>query len=186
MTPGLAVSWATSGPGGRRAVADELIAGLLERSGVSRPRVDRVCSRCGGDHGAVRVSDDGRPIVRRAAVAYAGSWVVVAVSPHGGAFAIDAEPRDLPDEDLDRLRRALGDSRADAATWTRVEAALKADGRGLRLDPSEVRLSHDGEQWWARLPGRVEPLRVRDVSGPPGVVVSLAEDPAAASDRSRR
>ncbi|MEH3088815.1 MAG: chemotaxis protein CheY [Microbacterium arborescens] len=184
MTRGVAVRWATSPAGGRRAVADDLITEMLERAGVPRPRIDRVCARCGGEHGPVRVSDDGRPLARRAAVTYAGSWVVVAVSRGVGAFAIDAERRDLRADELGRLRRALGDLRADAATWTRVEAALKADGRGLRVEPSEVRLSWDGDLWWARVPDRAEPLRVREIPGPADLVISLAEDPGAASARS--
>jgi len=42
--------------------------------------------------------------------------------------------------------------------WVRAEAVLKADGRGLRVDPAHVRF--DGDR--ARLPDRADEFRLVD------------------------
>lgn len=185
MVSGVDLRWQRAAAD-RRAVADALLAASLRDRGIVGAVVSRVCAWCGGPHGAVRVT--GADAV--ASVSYAGDLVVVATAsaPPGSPFAIDAEPRDLEPDALARTRTALGDPEADAATWTRVEAALKADGRGLRVDPRSVRLEPGGhgplapghgpalpgDVWHAHVPGRPVPLRVVMLAGPAGVAVSLA------------
>lgn len=178
------VRWREAPRADRRRVADALITGSLAEAGLPAVRLARVCAWCGGAHGAVRVTNADAV----ASVSYAGSLVVVAtaVAPPRTPFGVDAERTDLDADATARLRAALGDDAADAAAWTRVEAALKADGRGLRVDPGTVTVAASasaGGEWAVTVPGRRAPLRVRTVPGPPGVAVSLATATAAAPCR---
>ena len=70
----------------------------------------------------------------------------------------------------------------DAREWARVEAVLKADGQGLRIDPSRVTVNASGDGWVARIvdpdrrpsgAGRSE-WRGWDLDGPAGVVLAVA------------
>jgi 4'-phosphopantetheinyl transferase len=84
-------------------------------------------------------------------------------------------------QDLERL---IGRTRIPMPRrWTRIEAVLKADGRGLLLEPTDVRL-RGGEAVIAHSPNRYQ---VADVPGPAGYVISLAwcdaESSAASSGR---
>lgn len=89
------------------------------------------CDTCGSTaHGPLRVHGDAAPLV---SVSYAGAFVVVGVAPlNATAFGIDAEP-DAPGQ-----RAAAVDALREARTsptltdWTRIEAAAKARGQGLR------------------------------------------------------
>lgn len=167
----------------RRQAADALIVRSLADAGLHDVRLARVCAWCGGAHGAVRVV--GADAV--ASVSYAGDLVVVAtaLARPGTPFGVDAEHVGLDGDALARVRAALGDDDADAATWTRVEAALKADGRGLRVDPAGVTLTRLGDDAWrATVPGSTASLRVRTVPGPADVSISLAT--AAGATPSRR
>ncbi|MDD7929282.1 hypothetical protein [Microbacterium thalli] len=187
MTAGLDVRWCRVPPGqDRRRIADELLVAALRDRGIRSPRIGRVCPWCGGPHGAARATDDGTSIAVAVSVSYAGGWAIVATRAGDGAFAIDAEPRALDPGAQHRLRAALGDDTADAATWTRVEAALKADGRGLRVDPATVRLTRQGDGWLAHVPDHPGALLVRELPGPAEVVLSVATAAGAASDRSTR
>jgi 4'-phosphopantetheinyl transferase len=118
---------------------------------------------------------DGAPFV--ASVSYAGNLAVVAVAPRTAevsAIGVDAEL------DLDRQRDAAGlggvlggDREVTVQEWTRVEAALKADGRGLRVDPALVRVDDDPAGWTARVPGGGE-ITGWDAAALAGVTVSVA------------
>ena len=57
--------------------------------------------------------------------------------------------------------------------WVRLEAAAKADGRLLRLDPTSVVVHTAGSTWTASLPSAPD-VRGRDLPGPPGSVLSAA------------
>jgi 4'-phosphopantetheinyl transferase len=139
----------------------------------SGARLDNPCVRCGGRHGAIIVEN--APFV--ASVSYAGDLAVVAVSPRTeevSAIGVDAEP------DVDRRRDAAGlrgvlggDGDVTVREWTRVEAALKADGRGLRVDPARVQLQDGSRGWTARVPGGGE-IDGWDAAAPAGVTVSVA------------
>lgn len=144
-------------------VADEFpsATGWVVRPGV--------CRRCGQRHAGAEL--EGVPA--RASVSYAPGLVVAAVAPECRAcrLGIDIE-RDVDDRArVEDLRRRLGSSREKALRrWTRVEAVLKADGRGLLIDPGAVWLRR-GSGWVA---GSPTSYVVAEVDGPHGYLISLA------------
>lgn len=163
----------------RRDAAWTLLRSLLP-DGVE---LSNPCPRCGGPHGPVTVS--GAPM--RASVSYAGGFAVVAVVPDGAvsALGVDAESEVDPVRDAAGLAGVLGKgSPASVRAWTRVEAALKADGRGLRVDPAGVRVTETRYGWTADVPdgGAFEGW---DAEGPEGILVSVAVR-AAAAERGAR
>jgi 4'-phosphopantetheinyl transferase len=172
---GVRVAWCRVDAGlTPRAVADALIVRLADGAGA----ITRSCPWCGS-------TTHGRPVVEtahvHASVSYAGEWVLVAVGDAGrfGAVGLDAEPRS-------RARGAAlhgvitPGRRASLRRWTGVEAVLKADGRGLSVDPARVRIARGARGVVATIsePGAAGsdsiPYRVRRVRGPRGLVVSLA------------
>ncbi|MDL9981058.1 chemotaxis protein CheY [Microbacterium candidum] len=156
MIDGLRIAWRPVPPGtARRDTAWALVRELVGDVDIVAP-----CPFCGGPHGPVQLP--GTPW--RASVSYAGEVAVVGVMPAADAtaFGIDAEPAGTP----------------GARAWTRVEAALKADGRGLRVAPESVRITPDGSEWTAVVPGRdgegERRYRGVDVTAPDDLVVSAA------------
>jgi 4'-phosphopantetheinyl transferase len=145
----------------------------VERRAVSRALLQEMhpaatfvsrCPRCGGPHGRVHVIGADASV----SVSYAAGWAVVAADGHGRRIGVDAVAADARG-----LERVL--PRADARSWARVEAVLKADGRGLAVDPGRVRVVEAvaGAHW----SGRVDAgglLAGWDLDGPPGVLVALA------------
>lgn len=133
------------------------------------------CPRCGGAHG--RPTAPGRDTV--ISVTYAGGFAIVAVLPAaaGASLGVDAQAglSDGP-ATMDRVRPGT-----TVREWTRIEAALKADGRGLAVDPGRVRLEDQPGGWRAIVPDRSSPILGVDANGPEGLVVSLAMIPAAAA-----
>lgn len=119
----------------RRLVAR--LAGVPE-AGV---RIEARCPDCGGPHG--------RPVVMAppgardvsVSLAYAGLSLVAAAAS-GRPIGVDAELRDQgPQTDArSQAIRILAPGSGDDPLrhWTRIEAVLKADGRGLRVDPRAV------------------------------------------------
>lgn len=127
------------------------------------------CGRCGDAHLGPRLS--GVPAL--ASVAYADGLVVAALAPstHVGRLGVDAERDTVEQDRLDELHRLLGQSSEKVVRrWTRVEAVLKADGRGLLIDPGAVWLRRGG----AWIAGQKSSYLLADVAGPPGFVISLA------------
>ncbi|WP_146077928.1 4'-phosphopantetheinyl transferase superfamily protein [Pseudoclavibacter sp. AY1F1] len=128
-----------------------------------------VCAHCGSStHG--KPSIPGRPVI--VSIAYAGTAVFVALASavdEVSALGIDAE--ELRQEAAPGSVRAshslksplppasLGadDSALDLERWTAIEAVLKADGRGLRVDPGQVRF--EGEEL-ARIAGEDASYRI--------------------------
>ncbi|WP_307450920.1 MULTISPECIES: hypothetical protein [Microbacterium] len=85
------------------------------------------------------------------------------------------------------IEQVLPDA-ADARAWARTEAVLKADGRGLSVDPGRIRVVADAEGWTASISPRSHneqgrarnddecaPVEWRgwDLEGPEGVVAAL-------------
>ncbi|KZE43048.1 hypothetical protein [Microbacterium sp. T32] len=148
----------------RRTVSRALLAELLPGAEfVSR------CPACGGDHGRIRVVG----MDASASVSYAAGWAFALAVPGRMRVGLDAVPADT-----DGLDRVL--SGGDARAWARVEAVLKADGRGLAVDPARVHVTDPfapGSDWSARIDDGT-PVAGWDVAGPPGTVVAVAADPA--------
>lgn len=156
---GLRVAW-RSVPEGvpRRDVAWGLLRELTGATEITNP-----CPFCGGPHGPVQLP--GSPW--RASVSYADGLAVVGVVPtaDAAAFGIDAEGAATP----------------GARAWTRIEAALKADGRGMRIAPESVRVTENGDGWTAIVPspdGRAgQVYHGLDVPAADGVLISVAALP---------
>jgi 4'-phosphopantetheinyl transferase len=113
----------------------QLVAELVPGAGIA---FSSVCPRCGGDHGPpVAV---GLPV--SVSVSYAASMVAV-----GAVHDRDAAGLGI---DLESERPGAGGRLLELAPlfaprdppdlrgWTMIEAALKADGRGLRVPPGDV------------------------------------------------
>ncbi len=88
---------------------------------------------------------------------------VVAVANWGAAIGVDVEPRSVSRQ----RERAIGSLTGNptVAQWTGVEAVLKADGRGLRVDPSGVvieghRANLEGSSYWLTTPDVDDELMV--------------------------
>lgn len=149
----------------RRESSRALLAELLPAARfVSR------CALCGGDHGRIRV--DG--VDAAVSVSYVPGWAVVAVTDAPGRIGIDAVPADAAG--LDSVLPGAADARA----WARVEAVLKADGRGLAVDPARVAVHESADGWRARVVESPDSRdaaaewRGWDLDGPAGVVVAVA------------
>jgi 4'-phosphopantetheinyl transferase len=117
---------------------------LLGRDPASL-RFDRTCSECGAPHGPPRLIDD--PAVHVSLSRTAGR-VAVAIT-RGGPVGVDVERcaavlfAGFADVALHPAERppaeASGGAAAPATAWVRKEAALKALGVGLRVDPATLR-----------------------------------------------
>ena len=99
-------------------------------------RFEAPCPDCGEQHG--------RPMVlglqgTHVSLTHASGLAVAVAS--NVPVGIDAEPRTVPQERIDAIRVVTRLRAGDALRhWVRVEAVLKADGRGLRVDPADVRV----------------------------------------------
>ncbi|MFT2690007.1 4'-phosphopantetheinyl transferase family protein [Clavibacter zhangzhiyongii] len=120
------------------------------------------CATCGGAHGRPVLGGSRALDALHATVAHAGGAVVVAVSAEG-PIGIDAEPRGRATPPGMTLGR-----------WMRIEAVLKADGRGLRVDPDRVRFADDAWGPVAWIDGEPARYRVLDVALAPDLVVTVA------------
>lgn len=109
-------------------------------------------------------------------VSYVPGWTVIAVTREYGRIGVDAVPADAAG-----LERVLP-GEADAQAWARAEAVLKADGRGLTVDPAQVVVEEGADGWRAWIvehPGDRDSTaewRGWDLDGPEGVVAALAVD----------
>lgn len=127
--------------------------------------VEARCPDCGGPHGA--------PGIRGASVFVSLAHcarVVVAVAGIRGPVGVDIEERTEASPARLAAIEALTSERS-LRRWTRTEAILKADGRGLRVDPAE--LVFDGDVGWVR--GSEARYRLSEPSIAPDVELSVAE-----------
>ena len=160
----------------RRAHGRVLVAeavGTLLGADPASVTVTARCARCGGDHGRPLVSVGGRRHPVWASVSHAGGVTVAAASDR--RMGVDAEPVAGRTGRFDAIRALAGPWAADATdgpdalrAWTIVEAVLKADGRGLEIEPGRVLL--DGR------PGRAGAIASVDGSGPVYAVSSAVVD----------
>ena len=129
-------------------------------------RIVATCARCGAEHGRPRIEwpDTAGP-AWSASISSCPDLVVAAVAPAGAAVGVDVEPgRSAESRGREAERRRavvelIGEpTRTAIRRWVRTEAVLKADGRGLRVEPDLVRF--DGTA--ARLDDRQQVYRVVD------------------------
>ncbi len=121
--------------------------------------VEATCPDCGGPHGAPRIL--GASVFVSLARC---TSMVVAVASIRGQVGVDIEERtEASPARLAAIEALTGEG--SLRRWTRTEAILKADGRGLRVDPAE--LMFDGDVGWVRGSearySLSEPLLNRDV-----------------------
>ncbi|KQX07581.1 MULTISPECIES: 4'-phosphopantetheinyl transferase family protein [unclassified Leifsonia] len=151
------------------------------------------CPSCGGEHGIPRIDIPGAE-APHASLSRTVDLVVAAVLPAtaGSSVGVDVEtiagsPERLRaiDELVPRRSgtRRPGLRRPSAAVstlrrWTRVEAVLKADGRGLLVDPAAVTVRRAAGRLTASVAGSATNYTVLDrsitVGGRRRAVVSLA------------
>ncbi|MDJ1114891.1 hypothetical protein [Microbacterium dauci] len=155
--------------GDRRATSRALLNEVLEALGAADATVVTRCDHCGSsDHGRPRTADGAHVV----SVAYAADLAVVAAAPASTVRAIGVDAEAGPDRQMPDLAGLFAPRHPPTLReWTRIEATLKADGRGLRVEPREVRL--DGMT--ATVPdGPI--VELFDVEAIENVVVSLAID----------
>ena len=125
------------------------------------------CPDCGEEHG--------RPVVEgtrlHVSLSHGGGMTVAAAS-WGAAVGIDVERLDDSPQRLDAIETLTG--QRSLRHWTRVEAVLKADGRGLRVDPGNVRVLVDGARLEAWVVGSMTLYRLIDLELGSGVIGSAA------------
>ena len=131
--------------------------GLLLGRDPASLRFGRACDDCGEQHGRPRLLDD--PMLH-VSLSRTPSLVAVALS-RSGAVGVDVEPHSAasfvgyPEVALHPDERAVGSGASFRArrgqppsgvtAWVRKEAALKALGVGLRVDPASVRTPSTGQ-----------------------------------------
>jgi 4'-phosphopantetheinyl transferase len=143
-------------------------------------RFDRTCPHCGKPHGKPRLAQPGMEL----SVSHSADLVGVALSP-AGPVGLDVEgvaravllPDALTSSEAAAVAAADDPTRAFLVCWTRKEAAAKAIGEGLRLEPREVVVAPPDER--PRLlswPAAVPPARVAlfDLEARPDHVGALA------------
>ena len=173
---------------GRRMLAHALLSTLVGELAPGAPStVTRRCATCGADDHGVP-STPGAPVA--VSIAYAGAAVAVAAAPQAEVAAVGV--------DLERVTAAgrhaplaeLGVLFAPGAApslegWTLLEAALKADGRGLRVELADCVIrealaaaSRDGAvEYEVGAPDRADLISAAVLDGLPGFVLSVAAIP---------
>jgi len=103
---------------------------------------------------------------------------------------IERMPRVGPHVRLDELAPLFAPaSPPDLAGWTLLEAALKADGRGVTVDVAKVQVGSPGSgrlpgSRAVLIPGRAGSVDAGVVPGPDGFVLSAAVVPVAGAHSS--
>lgn len=122
-----------------RAAARELVAELADvRAGSVI--LDTSCAFCGGDHGrpTALVISATAALPAAVSISHAGDLTVVAASLRERAIGIDAELRATRPDRVEAIGKIAPGRGEPMLRWTRIEAVLKGDGRGLRVDPRHV------------------------------------------------
>jgi 4'-phosphopantetheinyl transferase len=180
----------------RRLVRDAAGIALDESATVVRR-----CARCGStEHGkpelvvalaagwhvsvsstdgrvAAAVSDEGPVGVDVEAVAALARAPVAAVLLHPGERPVDKNGRVRSGDDRPGDDEAPGHTaRSLAVLWVRKEAALKATGDGLALEPAGIRVSDPGDppRVLAWPGGEIPDLRLRDLDTGPAHAACVA------------
>jgi len=177
---GIAVQWMPVPPEtARRDVAWQLLRALVGDRAAS---ITNACPRCGGPHGPVRIAG-GRVV---ASVTYAGGFAIACIADQASAAAvgIDAESVNDPRRSTAGMRGIIHPGGSSSLReWTRVEAVLKADGRGLRVAPAAVSLTEGDGAWRATVEDSRRAFDGWDLPGPPGTILSVAVERLSAEAR---
>lgn len=146
-----------------RALVSQLLAELAPGSS---PELDGTCEACGVQHGPLRALH--APVAL--SVSTSGEWAMAGAALRSQASAVGVDVEARPERSLAELAPLFAPRPAPTVhDWVRIEAALKADGRGLRVPPGEVRLVGD----LAHVPG-ADPLPSLGVAGPAGTVSAVS------------
>lgn len=177
------VAWAhASDRAERHARAIELLTALTDTSPGFE--LARLCATCGA-------TDHGRPVDAtgrfHVSIAHAEGLVVVAAVPRAEAACIGVDAESAPEEDgIDTPLSELAPLFAPGPVpsrrrWTEIEAVLKADGRGLQLDPASVRFIGTA----ASVPDRDDVFALSYPGAPEGYLITVATvalDPSLPAD----
>ncbi|CAN5277072.1 hypothetical protein BH11ACT3_BH11ACT3_23810 [soil metagenome] len=118
-----------------RSLLRHLAADLLGVDPAAVPLTAR-CLDCGREHGRPSIVDSALQV----SLSHSGD-VVVAAAVWGSPIGVDVEAAAGSTERLDAIEALTGERSLER--WTRVESVLKADGRGLRVDPRDVVMTGD-------------------------------------------
>lgn len=131
--------------------------------------IDASCPDCGRSHGRPQVRGASSPI--HVSLTHAGGRAIAVAS--AVPVGVDAETRATLRAKRAAVRAVTGAARTHGIRhWTQVEAILKADGRGLRVDPGAVTV--DGRRGAvADSPSR---YRLSAWHRVPGLLVSIAQE----------
>lgn len=172
-------------PAAERFVFGRVLLRMLaaELTGVrpSAVRVVACCAHCGGPHGRPRLEgpDDALALLS-VSIAHCAGAVVVAASS-AGVVGVDVESVAGSmgrGERLEGVPFATGGGRRPADPilhWTRIGAALKANGRGLDVDPRRVHVHESCFAAEARIDG--VRFRLAEPTLDPALRVSVALGP---------
>lgn len=149
-----------------RLILRRLAAELL---GIEPASVElvAVCPDCGGAHGRPVLTDSTLQLSlshSRDAVVAAASW--------DAPVGVDIESLDQSAAAVSAIASLTGE--ASLLRWTRIEAILKADGRGLRVDPGQVSIAEVDDHLEGRVSGESTRYRLSEVELQPDLRVSLA------------
>jgi 4'-phosphopantetheinyl transferase len=163
-----------------RALLRSLVAA---EAGVSSASVvfSARCPDCGADHGGPVVTQPAAARRLRVSLSHSGE-ASIAVATWDRSVGVDAEAIATVGERVEAICAltdvpgGAGESTADRAVrhWTRVEAVLKADGRGLRLDPRTVRVHEEDGRAEAIVEGRAARYLLTDPQLPVPLRVAVA------------
>ena len=143
--------------------------------------IDARCPRCGLQHGRPRVMAPAAAVGIGVSVSHTEGTTVVAAA-RSRAVGVDAEPAHLDAERAAAIHEIAGaapDGAAPVRHWTRVEAVLKADGRGLKVDPRGILFTAiGGSPLSARVADRPDEYALLDVDAAGALCVTVAVGPA--------
>ncbi len=154
---------------------DSFLAGRLvlrrlaaELTGLEPAEVplSATCPDCGGPHGRPVLVDSDLHLSlshRNDAVVAAASW--------GQPVGVDVESPGSTDS-LSAIAALTGE--ASIQRWMRIEAVLKADGRGLRVDPNAVSLETVGDRLQGSVAGASTRYQLDEVELAPDLIVAVA------------
>lgn len=160
-----------------------ILAAELTGLSASEITVSAVCAECGGPHGRPVVSGPGGALEGLSVSIAHCALAVVAAASWDGAVGIDVEPVVSSADRSSAILQVAGAPFSDSMRpadplqhWTRIEAALKADGRGLTVDPRRVRIHELAGKAQARIdaPEGERRFRLAEPKLHPSLQVSVA------------